>query len=87
MLTFLMDDDGIPANYRHMQGFSVNTFKLINKEGKETYVKFIWNPKQGVKNMLDDEAVTVGGSNDRHATADLYEAIEKGNYPEYELTI
>lgn len=63
MLTFLMDDMGIPLNYRHMEGAGVHTFKLINKDGKETYVKFLWMPKCGVKNLSDEEAVTVGGSN------------------------
>lgn len=46
-LTFLLDDAGIPLNYRHMPGFGVHTFKLINKAGKETYVKFHWVPKCG----------------------------------------
>jgi hypothetical protein len=47
-LTFLFDDIGIPKNYRHMPGFGVHTFRLINAEGKDTYVKFHWTPKQGV---------------------------------------
>jgi catalase len=45
--TFLFDDWGVPLNYRHMEGFGVHTFKLINKEGKETYCKFHWKPKCG----------------------------------------
>lgn len=55
-------------NYRHMEGFGVHTFTLINKEGKITYVKFHWKPTCGVKNLLEEEAVTVGGSNHSHAT-------------------
>ena len=66
--TFLQDDVGIPLNYRHMEGFGVHTFTLINKEGKITYVKFHWKPTCGVKNLLEDEAVTVGGTNHSHAT-------------------
>lgn len=66
--TFLQDDIGIPLNYRHMEGFGVHTFTLINKEGKITYVKFHWKPTCGVKNLLEEEAVTVGGSNHSHAT-------------------
>lgn len=66
--TFLQDDVGIPLNYRHMEGFGVHTFTLINKEGKITYVKFHWKPTCGVKCLLEDEAVTVGGSNHSHAT-------------------
>ena len=66
--TFLQDDIGIPLNYRHMEGFGVHTFTLINKEGKITYVKFHWKPTCGVKNLLEEEAVHVGGSNHSHAT-------------------
>lgn len=63
MFTFLLDDVGIPANYRTMEGFGVHAFKLINKAGTETLAKFHWLPKQGVKNLLDDEAAAVGGRN------------------------
>ncbi|GLC39807.1 catalase A [Pleodorina starrii] len=87
MLTFLLDDVGIPLNYRHMPGFGVHTFKLINKAGKETLVKFHWVPKCGEKCLLDDEAVLVGGSNHSHATKDLYDAIAAGDYPEWTLMI
>ncbi|GIL51758.1 hypothetical protein Vafri_7681 [Volvox africanus] len=87
MLTFLLDDAGIPLNYRHMPGFGVHTFKLINKAGKETYVKFHWVPKCGEKYLLDDEAVLVGGANHSHATKDLYDAIAAGDYPEWTLLI
>ncbi|BDA50585.1 Catalase [Coccomyxa sp. Obi] len=87
MFTFLQDDVGIPANYRHMEGFGVHTYTLINKEGKVTYVKFHWQPTCGVKNLLEDEAVVVGGSNHSHATQDLYDSIAAGNYPEWKLLI
>lgn len=52
MFTFLLDDVGIPLNYRHMPGFGVHTFKLLNKAGKEVYVKFHWIPKCGVPSAL-----------------------------------
>ncbi|GFR42897.1 hypothetical protein Agub_g3891 [Astrephomene gubernaculifera] len=87
MLTFLLDDAGIPLNYRHMPGFGVHTFKLINKAGKETYVKFHWVPKCGEKYLLPDQAVMVGGSCHSHATKDLYDAIAAGDYPEWTLMI
>ena len=77
-LTFLLDDAGIPLNYRHMPGFGVHTMKLINKAGRETYVKFHWVPKCGEKYLLDDEAVMVGGANHSHATKDLFDAIAAG---------
>jgi catalase len=47
MFSFLLDDVGIPANYRHMEGFGVHTYKLVNKAGKESYVKFHWKPTCG----------------------------------------
>mmetsp|Transcript_15125 Transcript_15125/g.37688 ORF Transcript_15125/g.37688 Transcript_15125/m.37688 type:complete len:493 (-) Transcript_15125:784-2262(-) len=87
MLTFLLDDVGIPRNYRTMPGFGVHTFRLINKAGRETYVKFHWVPKAGTHCLMDDEAVVVGGTNHSHATKDLYEAIAGGEYPEWTLYI
>jgi catalase len=87
VFTFLLDDAGIPLNYRHMPGFGVNTFRLVNQSGKETYVKFHWLPKLGEKNLMDDDAVIVGGKNHSHATADLFEAIEKGDFPEWQFAI
>jgi catalase len=87
MFAFLFDDVGVPLNYRHMEGFGVHTFMLLNAEGRETLVKFHWKPSCGVKCLLEDEAVTVGGSNHSHATQDLYEAIAAGDYPEWKLFI
>ncbi|KAL3131644.1 hypothetical protein ABBQ38_007941 [Trebouxia sp. C0009 RCD-2024] len=87
MFTFLQDDVGIPLNYRHMEGFGVHTFTLINKEGKITYVKFHWKPTCGVKCLLEEEAVMVGGSNHSHATKDLFDSIAAGDYPEWKLMI
>jgi catalase len=87
MLTFLLDDVGVPLNYRHMEGFGVHTFRLLTKDGRETLVKFHWIPKCGVKSLLDDEAVMVGGKNHSHATQDLYDSIAAGDYPEWTLMI
>lgn len=88
MLTFLLDDVGIPLNYRHMEGFGVHTFRLLNAEGKETLVKFHWTPSCGVKNLnTDAEAAAVGGACHSHASKDLYEAIAAGDYPEWRLFI
>lgn len=87
MFSFVLDDVGIPLNYRHMPGFGVHTFKLLNKAGKETYVKFHWVPKCGTVNLLDSEACEVGGKNHSHATQDLFESIAAGNYPEWTLAI
>lgn len=87
MMTFLYDDWGIPSDFRHMEGFGVHTFKFINRKGKETYCKFHWKPTCGLKFLLDDEAVIVGGTNHSHATKDLYDAIASGNYPQWKLCI
>ncbi|KAF2312490.1 hypothetical protein GH714_034861 [Hevea brasiliensis] len=87
MFTFLFDDIGIPQDYRHMDGSGVNTYTLINKAGKAYYVKFHWKPTCGVKSLLEDEAIRVGGSNHSHATQDLYDSIAAGNYPEWKLFI
>ena len=85
--TFLLDDIGIPKDYRHMDGAGVHTFKLVDKAGRDTYVKFHWKTKQGEVNLLEDEAVTVGGGNHSHATQDLQDAIAAGDYPEWTLYI
>nr|WDD45562.1 catalase [Hordeum vulgare subsp. vulgare] len=87
MFTFLFDDVGIPLNYRHMDGFGVNTYTLISRDGKAHLVKFHWKPTCGVKCLLDDEAVTVGGTCHTHATKDLTDSIAAGNYPEWKLFI
>nr|QXE96797.1 catalase [Caragana microphylla] len=84
---FLFDDVGVPTDYRHMEGFGVHTFTLINKAGKVQYVKFHWKPTCGVKCLLEEEAIRVGGTNHSHATQDLYDSIAAGNYPEWKLYI
>ena len=81
------DDVGIPQDYRHMEGFGVHAFTFINKAGQSHYVKFHWKPTCGVKNLLEEEAIRVGGSNHSHATKDLYDSIAAGNYPEWKLYI
>jgi catalase len=87
MLTFLFHDVGIPQDYRHMPGFGVHTYIWLNKEGKETFVKYHWIPKAGTRNLLDDAAVTVGGSNASHATQDLYDTIGAGGSAEWQLCV
>lgn len=87
MMTFLLDDVGIPRNYETMNGAGVHTFVMINKQGKETYVKFHWISEQGVHNLLDDEAKHIGGEDFSHATTHLIESIESGNFPAWRLCI
>jgi len=87
MVTFVYSPWGIPANYRQMQGSGVNTYKWVNKEGKAVLVKYHWEPKQGIKNLTQQEAEEIQAKNFNHATQDLYEAIENGDYPEWELFV
>lgn len=87
MITFLFSPWGIPANYRQMQGSGVNTYKWVNKEGTGYLVKYHWEPMQGIKNLTQEDAEKIQAKNFSHATQDLYEAIEEGNYPEWELCI
>ncbi len=88
MITFLFSPWGIPANYRQMQGSGVNTYKWVNEKGEAVLVKYHWEPlKQGIRNLTQKEANEIQGMNTSHATQDLYEAIEKGDYPEWELCV
>nr|WP_309087488.1 catalase [Domibacillus sp.] len=88
MITFLFSPWGIPANYRQMQGSGVNTYKWVNEAGEAVLVKYHWEPlKQGIRNLTQKEANEIQGMNTSHATQDLYEAIEKGDYPEWELCV
>lgn len=87
MVTFVFSPWGIPANYRMMQGSGVNTYKWVNEEGKAVLVKYHWEPKQGIKNLTQQEANEIQATNFNHATQDLYEAIERGDYPEWDLNV
>ncbi len=87
MITFLFSPWGIPASYRHMQGSGVHAYKWVNEEGKAVLVKYHWEPKQGIKNLTQKEADKIQAMNYSHATQDLYEAIENGDYPEWELFV
>ena len=87
MITFLFSPWGIPANYRQMQGSGVNTYKWINADGIGVLVKYHWEPKQGIRNLTQAEAEEIQGKNFNHATQDLYDAIERGEFPEWELCV
>ena len=87
MVTWVFSPWGIPADYRHMQGSGVNTYKLINSEGEARLVKFHFRPKLGVKNLSSAEAGEIQGRDFNHATADLYDAIARGDFPEWEMSI
>ena len=87
MITFLFSPYGIPANYRQMQGSGVNTYKWVNSDGEGVLVKYHWEPLQGVKNLTQAQAQEIQGKNFNHATQDLYDAIEQGKFPEWELCV
>jgi catalase len=87
MVTFLFSPWGIPANYRQMQGSGVNTYKWVNADGVGVLVKYHWEPLQGIKNLTQAEAQEIQGKNFNHATQDLYEAIERGDFPQWELNV
>lgn len=87
MITFLFSPWGIPATYRHMQGSGVNTYKWVNAAGEAVLVKYHWEPLQGIKNLTTKQAQEIQATNFNHATQDLFDAIEKGEYPEWELCV
>lgn len=87
MMTWLLSDHGTPANYREMNGFSVHAFKWINAEGKITYIKYKWLSKQGARNFTAAESAEEQGKDFNHATRDLFDNIDKGNFPGWELQV
>ncbi|WP_208279218.1 catalase [Massilia oculi] len=85
MLMWTMSDRAIPRSYRTMQGFGVHTFRLVNAQGESRFVKFHWTPLAGTHSLVWDEAVRISGADPDFHRRDLWEAIEAGNFPEYEL--
>ncbi|MBC7841610.1 MAG: catalase [Gemmatimonadaceae bacterium] len=85
MLMWVMSDRAIPRSYRMMQGFGVNTYRLINADGDARFVKFHWTPKLGTHSLVWDEAVKLSGADPDFHRRDLWDAIESGAYPEWEL--
>ena len=87
MLVNLFSPRGIPADYRHMQGFGVNTYKWVDEAGETVLVKYHWMPKQGVRSMTEEDAANVQAGGLGHATKDLYASIAAGDFPEWELQV
>ena len=85
MLMWAMSDRAIPRSYRTMQGFGVHTYRLVNANGESHFVKFHWTPRAGTHSLVWDEAVKISGADPDFHRRDLWEAIEAGAYPEYEL--
>ena len=86
-VTITMSDRGIPASYRHMHGFGSHTFSFINKDNVRTWVKFHFKTLQGIKNLTDEEAMELIGRDRESHQRDLYEAIERGDFPRWELKV
>ena len=87
MVMWLMSDRAIPRSFRMMEGFGVNTFRFVNDQGKARFVKFHWKPKLGVHSLVWDEAQKIAGKSPDFHRRDLWDAIEMGDYPEYELGV
>lgn len=87
MVMWAMSDRGIPRSLRMMEGFGVNTFRLLNADGEATLVKFHWRPKLGTQSTCWDEAVKIAGADPDYHRRDLYEAIDQGDFPEWEFGV
>ena len=87
MIMWVLSDRGIPRSFRMMEGFGVHTFRLINAEGKSRFVKYHWKPLLGVHSLVWDEAQKIAGKDADFHRRDLFDAIEQGNYPEWELGV
>ncbi|MFI7275338.1 catalase [Streptomyces sp. NPDC049879] len=87
MVLWTMSDRALPRSYRMMQGFGVHTFRFVDARGKGTFVKFHWRPLLGVHSLVWDECQKIGGQDPDFNRRDLWEAIEAGDFPEWELGV
>jgi len=86
-ITITMSDRGIPASYRHMHGFGSHTFSLINAGNERVWVKYHWRTRQGIKNLTDAEAAELVGRDRESHQRDLFEAIQRGDFPKWDFYI
>jgi catalase len=87
MVMWAMSDRAIPRSLRMMEGFGIHSFRLVSADGKSTFVKFHWRPKLGIQSTVWDEAVKLQAADNDFHRRDLFEAIEKGDYPEWDLAV
>jgi len=87
MIMWQMSDRTIPRSFRFMEGFGVHSFRFVNAEGKSTFVKFHWKPRQGLQSVLWDEALKINGADPDFHRRDLWDAIQSGDYPEWDLAV
>jgi catalase len=84
---WIMSDRTIPRSLRMIEGFGVHSFRLINRAGESTFVKFHWRPKLGLQSTIWDEAVKIAGADQDFHRRDMFEAIEAGKFPEWEFSV
>ena len=87
MVMWIMSDRTIPRSFRTMEGFGVHSFRLLDEEGQSTFVKFHWKPRQGLQSVLWNEAVKVNGADPDFHRRDLWEAIDAGDFPVWDLGV
>lgn len=87
MIMWVMSDRAIPRSFRFMEGFGVHTFRFLNEADESTFVKFIWKPKLGLQSVVWNEAVKINGADPDFHRRDLWDAIQSGNFPEWELCV
>ena len=87
MIMWVMSDRAIPRSFRFMEGFGVHTFRFVNANDKSTFVKFHWKPKLGLQSVVWNEAVKINGADPDFHRRDLWDAIQSGNFPEWELQV
>ena len=87
MLMWIMSDRAIPRSFRMMEGFGVHSFRLVNDAGQSTYVKFHWRPKLGMQSVVWDEALKISGGDPDFHRRDLWNSINTGSFPEWELGV
>ena len=87
MLMWLMSDRAIPRSFRFMQGFGVHTYRFVDAAGESTFVKFHWVPRQGLQSVVWNEAVKINGADPDYHRRDLWNAIQGGDYPEWDLAV
>ncbi len=87
MVMWIMSDRTIPRSFRFMEGFGVHTFRLVNREGASHFVKFHWKPKLGLQSVIWNEALKVNGMDPDFHRRDMWDAIDEGNFPQWDLGI
>lgn len=87
MIMWVMSDRAIPRSFRFMEGFGVHTFRFLNAKDESTFVKFIWKPKLGLQSVIWNEAVKINGADPDFHRRDLWDSIQAGDFPEWELCV